>query len=1028
MKKKRIMSLLMVLFLSAGFVQTPVQAEAAVVQTESITITDEDRYNPEYYEEPEIIYPSAKKSMSRAVRAQQTLEEYVVSAIENFQTEIDISAYNIPRSKVGEEYQKILNNHPEIFYVGNGFRYSYNPQDVVVNITEISYLDTPDKIRLMRDELEAAAEQAVAQVDTSLDDYEQALIVHDYLVQNCEYDFENYEKNQVPDISHTAYGALVNHIAVCDGYSDAFSYIMENKLGVSCDVVSSDAMAHAWNMIEIGGKWYHVDATWDDPTKDNIGRVGHNYFLLSDGKISDSSHKHNSWNDLHPADSTSYDDAFWAADSSIYDGALEAGVSSAICYNNGSWYYSKYQEDENDVTLQQAVKLVKKNELLGGSEEPVFATSVWSIGNSYYSGSYMYLAKADGKVYFNTSTDIRQIMEDGSVKTIYMPKDLSGNLVYGFTIRGNELWYAPQSKPSYEGYQQDIHKYTLQTVTGISAADVTETYTGQPVTITVEGLQAGDVVQYADADGTYRSVQPEMIDAGTYEVSYKVERDGYLSFYGKASVTIGQANPDYEIPLGLTASSGNKLADVQLPQGFTWQEPDTLLREVGSHTYSADYTPADTKNYRTVSVRITVKVTCPGHQYTYEVTKEPNGSEKGEATYTCIFCGHSYTEEIDDMPQEITGITAANVTGIYNGQAYAIEIAGTQQGDVLQYALKDGTNLEYRMVQPEMVNAGTYEVWYKVMRAGYQTFTGSVKVEITRARPQYTVPQNLKGSSGTTLASIKLPKGFLWQTDQAVKLSKEGYNKFYVIYIPEDQTNYEQITDIEVSVEVRCPGHQYNYVVTKQPTETQKGLKTYTCKLCGKIYTEDIAMISPARPAKVSGLKVTKQSDKSLSFSWKKASGVSYRLMFYQGGKVISTKYITGNSCIYNKLKPGTIYTLRVTPYRTVNGQKVYATSTGAAKTATAPAKAKLSKAKRSGKSKVKLTWKKVSGASGYEIFMKTGNGKYKKVKIVGNAKTLSFTKSGLSKKKSYSFRIRAYTKVDKAKVYGAYSNVKKVK
>ncbi len=76
----------------------------------------------------------------------------------------------------------------------------------------------------------------------------------------------------------------------------------------------------------------------------------------------------------------------------------------------------------------------------------------------------------------------------------------------------------------------------------------------------------------------------------------------------------------------------------------------------------------------------------------------------------------------------------------------------------------------------------------------------------------------------------------------------------------------------------------------------------------------------------------------------------------------------------------------------------------------------------------MKLTWKKVSGASGYEIYMKTGNGKYKKIKIVGNAKTLSFTKSGLSKKKSYSFRIRAYTKVDRNKVYGAYSNVKKVK
>lgn len=1017
MKKKRIMSLLMVLFLTAGFVQTPVQAETANVQTESVTLTDENRYNPEYYKEPEAVYPAAKKSVSRAAKAQQTLEEYVVAALENFQTEINVEAYNVPRETASEEYFKILNDNPQLFYVAGQYSGSFYQGADTINSYKVTYLYDKETAMQMRKDLEKAAEQAVAQVDTSLDDYEQALIVHDYLVQNCEYDYENYQKNQVPDISHTAYGSLVNHIAVCDGYSDAFSYIMDNKLGISCDVVSSQAMAHAWNMIEIGGKWYHVDATWDDPTKDNIGRVGHNYFLLSDSRISDSDHKHNSWNKLHTADSTSYDDVFWSE------------ITSAICYNNGSWYYSKYQADKDDVTLQQAVKLVKKNELLGGSEEPVSATSVWTIGGgSYYPVSFMYLAKADGKIYYNTSTDIRQLMEDGSVKTIYTPTDLSGKLIYGFTVRGNELWYAPQSNTPYEGYHQDIHKYTLQTVTGISAADVTETYTGRPVTITVEGLQKGDVVQYADADGKYRSSQPEMIDVGTYEVSYKVDRDGYISFYGKASVTIGQANPEYEIPLGLTANSGSTLADVQLPQGFSWQKPDTSLREVGSHTYPAEYTPADTKNYRTVSVKITVEVACPGHQYASEVTKEPTDTEKGEATYTCIFCGHSYTEEIDEMPQEITGITALDCVGFYTGQPYTIEVEGTQAGDVVQYALKGDTDTEYRMEQPEMVDAGIYEVLYKVMRVGYQTYTGSAKVQISRANPQFQVPQNLKGYSGSTLASVELPEGFLWQTDPATKLGKEGHSKFYACYRPSDQVNYMIVTDIEIDIEVSCPGHQYRYVVTRKPTETQKGLKTYTCSLCEKTYTEDIAALPPARPAKVSGLKVAKQADKSLSFSWNKVSGVNYRLMFYQGSKVISTKYATGNSYTYTKLKSGTVYTLRVTPYRIVNGQNVYANSTGSVKTATAPAKVKLSQAKRSGKNKVKLTWKKVSGASGYEIFMRTGNGKYKKIKIVGNAKTVSFTKSGLSRKKSYSFRIRAYTKVDKNKVYGTYSNVKKVK
>lgn len=1221
MKKKRICSLVMVLFLMVGFVQIPVHAETDNIQVESVILTEEDRYNPEYYQEPEVRYPAAKKAMSRTAGTQQTLEEYVVTALENFETTIDVSAYNIPLETEGEEFFKIINNNPQLFYV-EGNKCSYGSRGDIITSYIVTYLYDKATALQMREKLETAAEQAVAQVDESMDDYEKALTVHDYLVQNCEYDYENYLKEpgggQVPQISHTAYGSLVNNIAVCDGYADGFAYIMEDKLGISCDVVSSRAMAHAWNMIEIGGKWYHVDATWDDPTWDCIGRVMHTNFLLSDSKISNNSpdaksgDNHYSWNKLHTADSTDYDNAFWA------------DVKSAICYYNGAWYYSKYQDVGNSPTAEMiatAVKLVKKDgaQLLTGSEDVVHSTSVWlSEGGGYYPRCYMYLAQGNNNLYFNTSTEIYQVKADGSVGKFYSPQDLSGMQIYGFTVRGNEFWYAPQSNPNLtiSQKQTDIRKYTLQEISGISAADVTGTYNGQPFKIEVRGTKEGDVVQYAGEDGNYQLNQPRMVNAGTYEVRYRVIRDGYAAFYGTATVTIEQAEPQYEVPTGLNGrigdtlasvtlpegfswqtpetvleglgtkkymakyvpvdtdnyktvtdiqvsveqecpghqytsqittpptaeqngvetytcticghtytqeidkdlpvltgvsaadvtrtytgepytirvtgvqegdtvqyavedgayeeeqpemknagvytvfykveranyrpfygsarveitkavpsytlpancagNSGDTLADVSLPNGFTWQQPDTALRAEGSHTYPADYTPEDTANYQVVTVQIAVTVTCPGHNYSSVVTKQPTESEEGIRTCTCTICGKSYTETIDKLLPVISGITAANVTGVYNGQPYTIEVKGTKAGDVVQYALKSDTDAQYTDAQPEMKRAGTYQVLYKVTRDGYQPFIGRVQVEITRAVPQYTVPANLKGSSGAVLSSVTLPQGFIWQTDPDTKLGKEGANKFYACYRPSDQVNYSIVTNIEIVIEVKCPGHQYGVVITAQPTETKKGLKTYTCRLCEKSYTDDIPMLVPERPAMVSGLKVAKQTDTSLSFSWKKVPDVRFRLMLYQGNKVISTKYVTENSCIYTKLKPATVYTLRVTPYRIVNGQNIYAISTGSAKTATAPAKAKLSKAQRSGKSKVKLTWKKVSGASGYEISMKTGNGKYKKIKMVG--KKVSFTKTGLNKKTSYSFRIRAYVTVGGKKIYGAYSNVKKVK
>lgn len=1012
MKKKFAVPFLMMMFLSIGAMQ--VQAETETVKIGSVTLTEEERYQEEYYGQPAPRYAQGKGTRGLA-RTGQTLEEYIVAALENFETEIDVSAYNLPVDQV-KEFFKVLNNNPQLFYVSNKISYSFDSNKILSY--NVKYLYSQEEARQMGEELETAVDEAASQVDTSLEDYQQALIVHDYLVQNCEYDKERLDANNVPDISHTAYGSLVNKIAVCDGYADAFAYIMKDRLGIACEVISSDVMAHAWNMIEIGGQWYHVDATWDDPTWDCIGRVMHNYFLLSDSKISDTDHNHSAWSDGHTADSTLYDEAFWS------------GVSSAICYVNDSWYYSKYQPDDDDLQMERAVKLVKKEgtQLLADGEEEVYATSVWSVGNSYYPRSFMYLAKVGDKVYFNTSTEVYRMNADGSVSKFHSPQDLAGGLIDGFTARGDEFFYSSKSDFMTSKKQDNIRQIIIPKLEGISAEDVTGTYSGQPYLIEVTGVQEGDVIKYAGADGKYQAVQPQMVDAGAYEVRYQVEREGYAAFQGKATVTIEQAAPTYELPQGLTGNSGNTLADVQLPTGFTWQEPDTQLREEGSHSYPATYTPEDTKNYQTANVSIAVTVTCPEHRYVSEVTKEPTGTEAGIMTYTCVLCGNTYTEEIDELPPEITGITAADVTGTYTGQPYTIAVSGMEDGDIVQYALRSDGETVYAQEQPEMINAGTYEVLYKVSRAGYQTFEGSARVEIARAKPQYTAPTGLKGNSGMTLASIVLPEGFVWQTDAGTKLSKIGNQKFYVCYRPEDQANYQIVTDIEVVVEVTCPSHQYQSAVTKAPTETQKGLKTFTCRLCGKIYTEEIPMLSPTRPGNVTGLKMAKRTTNSLSYSWQNVPGVNYRLVLYKGSKAVSTINVTGNAYTYKNLQPATAYTLQVTPYRVVNNKNVYASAADSVRTATSPAKAKLSKAKRSGGSKVKLTWKKVTGASGYEIFMKTGNGKYKKIKTIGKGKTVSFTKTKLSKKKSYSFKVRAYVTVDGKKIYGADSNVKKVR
>lgn len=81
---------------------------------------------------------------------------------------------------------------------------------------------------------------------------------------------------------------------------------------------------------------------------------------------------------------------------------------------------------------------------------------------------------------------------------------------------------------------------------------------------------------------------------------------------------------------------------------------------------------------------------------------------------------------------------------------------------------------------------------------------------------------------------------------------------------------------------------------------------------------------------------------------------------------------------------------------------------------------------KKTTSTKARISWKEIS-ADGYEIYMKTGNGKYKKLKTIQNAKTTTYTVKKLKKGKKYTFKVRAYRLDGKKKIYGKFSISKAV-
>ena len=100
--------------------------------------------------------------------------------------------------------------------------------------------------------------------DLSLDglsDYEKAKEIYNYIAVNVSYDYEHLGDSSYM-LSHTAYAALIQKTAVCQGYASLF-YRMAHEAGLSVRIVTGlvDGEAHAWNMVKIGDLYYYVDAT-----------------------------------------------------------------------------------------------------------------------------------------------------------------------------------------------------------------------------------------------------------------------------------------------------------------------------------------------------------------------------------------------------------------------------------------------------------------------------------------------------------------------------------------------------------------------------------------------------------------------------------------------------------------------------------------------------------------------------------------------------------------------------------------------
>ena len=183
-----------------------------------------------------------------------------------------------------------LSDFPEFFHMSRGYTVYYKSTDKVkISAVEFQYASEGSSEQIAeiwqreKQQLEVKADELLSDIEKGASEWQIALYVHDALIRNCTYD----QTFQAPHTSD-AYGAVVLGKAVCEGYADAFQYLL-NRADMECLFVAGTALdengqsvLHAWNKVRIGGKFYNVDVTWDGVA---APAVSHRYFNLTDSQM-----------------------------------------------------------------------------------------------------------------------------------------------------------------------------------------------------------------------------------------------------------------------------------------------------------------------------------------------------------------------------------------------------------------------------------------------------------------------------------------------------------------------------------------------------------------------------------------------------------------------------------------------------------------------------------------------------------------------------------------------------------------------
>jgi transglutaminase/protease-like cytokinesis protein 3 len=205
---------------------------------------------------------------------ERAIYDLIASSVRSSASSVEIKT-SLEPAVMKKIYKYYTYDHVENFNLGNSdmvFSYrDFGTKRVYDSYTiRFAYKYDKTKTAQMRTEIASAAAKLMARAAGAKSEQALELALHDALVDVVGYENRAIEDPKDYPDSFTVYGALVKGSAVCDGYAKSLKLLLDSA-GIKSLYVSGQAVniegagAHAWNIVQIGGKWYYVDATFDDP-------------------------------------------------------------------------------------------------------------------------------------------------------------------------------------------------------------------------------------------------------------------------------------------------------------------------------------------------------------------------------------------------------------------------------------------------------------------------------------------------------------------------------------------------------------------------------------------------------------------------------------------------------------------------------------------------------------------------------------------------------------------------------------------